>query len=233
MAKFTNSRYATILTLFALLAAPPAQAGHSAEQAVRQQATQLIQQRLADAGLDQPGITLQLIPPRDLPACARPWQVEATDSRAFSRMRFSVACPDGDWRGDYIARASVSARVASAARDLPAGAPLQKEDISWSRRPVSEPADLFGQASTPLGLAPRAALSQGQLLRRKQLQAPQLVKRGDEVRIVARQDGIEVSNAGEALANGRMGEVIRVRNVGSGKVISARVSAGGEVEAQD
>lgn len=81
--------------------------------------------------------------------------------------------------------------------------------------------------------APASAPGWPALLRRKQLQAPQLVKRGDEVRIVARQDGIEVSNAGEALANGRMGEVIRVRNVGSGKVISARVSAGGEVEAQD
>ncbi|OHX14505.1 flagellar basal body P-ring formation chaperone FlgA [Chromobacterium sphagni] len=233
MAKFTKPRYTQAWPLLGLLLSLPVQAGNSAEQAVRQHAVQLIQQRLSDAGLGQADIRLQLLPPRDLPACVQAWRVEATDSRAFSRMRFSVGCPDKDWSGDYIVRASVNARVASAARDLPAGAPLQKEDIAWSQRPVSEPADLFGASSPPLGLAARAALSQGQLLRRKQLQAPLLVKRGGEVRIVARQDGIEVSNAGEALANGRKGEVIRVRNVASGKVISARVGADGEVEAMD
>ncbi|VEB41976.1 flagellar basal body P-ring biosynthesis protein FlgA [Chromobacterium violaceum] len=55
------------------------------------------------------------------------------------------------------------------------------------------------------------------------------MKRGDAVSIVARQDGIEVTSAGEALANGRQGEVIRVRNTSSNKIINARVSAQGEV----
>jgi flagella basal body P-ring formation protein FlgA len=172
---------------------------------------------------------LQLLPPRDVPACPAPWQVEAADTRAFSRMRFTLACPGMGWRGNVIVRAAVSARVAVAARDLRAGEMLQAEDIAWEERPIADPADLFGRAAPPQGLQVRSALSAGQPLRRRQLQAPQLVKRGAGLRIVARQDGIEVTVAGEALANGRQGEIIPVRNLSSGKTIKARVSADGEV----
>lgn len=232
MAKFTKTRYvsAGCLLLALVQASGIAQAASPAEQEVERQAQKLIRQRLADAGLDQADIRLQTLPPRDLPAtCASPWQAEAGDSRAFSRMRFDLACPASGWRGGVIVRAAVSARVAVAARDLPAGVALAPQDIAWARRTVGDPADLFGQASPPQGLASRTPLRQDQPLRRRQLQPPQWVKRGDAVSIVARQDGIEVTSAGEALANGRQGEVIRVRNTSSNKIINARVSAQGEV----
>lgn len=47
--------------------------------------------------------------------------------------------------------------------------------------------------------------------------------------IIASQDGISASATGEALANGRAGEVIRVRNLGSQKVIEAQVVEEGVV----
>ncbi|MCD4484440.1 flagellar basal body P-ring formation chaperone FlgA, partial [Chromobacterium vaccinii] len=122
---------------------------------------------------------------------------------------------------------------AVAARGLRAGEPLREEDIAWANRPVSDPADLFGAAAPPQGLASRAAIADGQPLRRRQLQAPLLVKRGAEARIVARQDGVEVNAAGEALDNGHQGETIRVRNLSSGKVIRGRVGPGGEIEPLD
>jgi len=49
------------------------------------------------------------------------------------------------------------------------------------------------------------------------------------VKIVASHDGIEASTNGEALADGQPGEVIRVRNVRSGKVIDAKVVEEGVV----
>ncbi|MGC0153256.1 flagellar basal body P-ring formation chaperone FlgA [Chromobacterium vaccinii] len=232
MAKFT------IFSLAAALAALPAPAAdatpvQSADAAVSRAAEQLIRQRLDEAGLAQADVKLQLLPPRSLPACAAPWRTDAADSRAFSRMRFDVSCPADGWRGSFIVRAAVTAQAAVAARNLRAGEVLQAEDIAWEARPVAEPADLFGQASPPLGLAPRTTVAAGQPLRRRQLQAPLLVKRGAEVRIVARQDGIEVSAAGEALADGRQGETIRVRNLASGKTIRGRVGADGVIDPLD
>ncbi|QEL54722.1 flagellar basal body P-ring formation chaperone FlgA [Chromobacterium paludis] len=229
MSKFTPP-------LLCLAFALPAQTGHAAaapDAAVRQQAAHLIEQRLNEAGLDQPAWQLQLLPPRALPGCETPWTVEAADARAFSRMRFDIACPSSGWRGDYIVRATVSARVAVAARDLPAGAVLQADDVKWAARPVWEPAELFGRGQPPLALQLKSALSADQALRRRQLAAPLLVKRGATVRIVARQDGIEVTVSGEALANGKQGEIIAVRNLDSGKTLRARVSSADEVEPQD
>ncbi|MEN2428622.1 flagellar basal body P-ring formation chaperone FlgA [Chromobacterium vaccinii] len=232
MEKFAKTRYSLGCLLLAI--AQTALAASPAEQEVERQAQKLVRQRLADAGLDQPDIRLQLLPPRDLPAaCASPWQADATDSRAFSRMRFDLRCPASGWRGAVIVRAAVGARVAVAARGLRAGEPLREEDIAWANRPVSDPADLFGAAAPPQGLASRAAIADGQPLRRRQLQAPLLVKRGAEARIVARQDGVEVNAAGEALDNGHQGETIRVRNLSSGKVIRGRVGPGGEIEPLD
>ncbi|MEJ8673298.1 flagellar basal body P-ring formation chaperone FlgA [Chromobacterium amazonense] len=226
MAKFTTQ--ALTLLALALPQTIPAAAGPDA--AIRQQAEARINQRLQEAGLEASGTQLQLLPPRDMPACPAPWQAEAADTRALSRMRFALSCPGMGWRGTAIVRAAVSARVAVAARDLRAGEMLQAEDIAWEERPIADPADLFGRAAPPQGLQVRSALSAGQPLRRRQLQAPQLVKRGAGLRIVARQDGIEVTVAGEALANGRQGEIIPVRNLSSGKTIRARVSADGEVD---
>ncbi|MFB0825062.1 flagellar biosynthesis protein FlgA, partial [Chromobacterium violaceum] len=93
MAKFTKTRYvsAGCLLLALVQASRIALAASPAEQEVERQAQKLIRQRLADAGLDQADIRLQTLPPRDLPAaCASPWQAEAGDSRAFSRMRFAL-----------------------------------------------------------------------------------------------------------------------------------------------
>ncbi|POZ61639.1 flagellar basal body P-ring formation chaperone FlgA [Chromobacterium alticapitis] len=226
MAKFT-------LPAAALLAL--AQASHAAapDAMIRQQASRLIAQRLSEAGLDQAAAQLQLLPPRSLPDCASPWEIQAADVRAFSRMRFEANCPASGWRGAFIVRAAVSARVAVAARELRAGETLRPEDVDWAERPIAEPAELFGRAAPPLGQQLRSALAAGQPLRRRQLQAPLLVKRGGAVRIVARQDGIEVTVSGEAQSDGRQGEIIRVRNLDSGKTIAARVSAPDEVEPRD
>jgi flagella basal body P-ring formation protein FlgA len=55
------------------------------------------------------------------------------------------------------------------------------------------------------------------------------VRRGEPVKMIANNDGIEASASGEALADGQPGDVIRVRNTRSGKVIEAKVLEPGVV----
>ena len=64
------------------------------------------------------------------------------------------------------------------------------------------------------------------------LTAQLLVKRGEAVRIVARNEQIEVSMAGEAMDPGARGALIRVRNQ-NGNIIKARVTGAGTVEPAD
>ena len=65
----------------------------------------------------------------------------------------------------------------------------------------------------------------GEPIRRAWLKVPPLVKRGDRVRMVARRGRVELSAAGEALGDGRRGQVVRVRNLASRKVVSGIVHA--------
>lgn len=81
-------------------------------------------------------------------------------------------------------------------------------------------------------MAARRTIRSGEILRQNMLAAPQLVKRGDQVRIVARHENIEVTMSGEALDNGVRGATIRVKN-SSGAQIRARVIEAGTVEPLD
>jgi flagella basal body P-ring formation protein FlgA len=78
-------------------------------------------------------------------------------------------------------------------------------------------------------MLPRRALPQGAVLRAAMLEAAPLVRRGQQVTIQAEITGLSVKSAGEALADGSQGELVRVRNLLTNKVITAIVMAPGEV----
>jgi len=187
------------------------------------------------AGLVEPEFDVAVVKAGPaLPACAGKLAVDDVDTRSASRMRFEAVCTGADgWRREVVVRASVSARVLVAAVDVPANRPLRDADVTLERRDVTATRDTLSDPQALDGMASRRALRQGDLLRRSALVAPTLVKRGDAVRIVARQGGIEVTVPGEALDAGARDETIRVRNTTTGTVIRARVSAAGVVEPAD
>jgi len=57
----------------------------------------------------------------------------------------------------------------------------------------------------------------------RDLDQPSLIKRGDPVTIVYRQEGIRLSTRGEAKENGAQGERVRIRNIDSKKNILCQV----------
>lgn len=167
---------------------------------------------------------------RVIPACPSEVRVESLDARGLARMRFVVVCPSlQGWRYEFIAKGKVSAKVVVAANDLMSGKILSPLDLLWQRHDITLIPDAFSNMDELAGLAARRSIRSGEVMRPNMLVAPQLVKRGDQVRIVARREQIEVSMAGEALDNGVRGAVIRVKN-SSGTQIRARVIDAGTVE---
>ena len=106
---------------------------------------------------------------------------------------------------------------------------LSPIDLLHQRHDITLLPDTFSDFSALEGMATRRTIREGDVIRQNMLTAPQLIKRGDQVRIVARREQIEVSMAGEALDNGTRGALIRVRN-SSGTQIRARVIDAGTVE---
>lgn len=185
---------------------------------------------LADReGWVTPDVQITPVAPRARPACPAGWEIVAVDLRSLSRLRLSARCA-GQPAQDFVLRASLNAEVLVAARAVAAGQALGEGDVELQRRDISQTSDALARLDDVLGQAPRSSLRPGQLLQKRQLLAAQLVKRGERVRIVARHEGIEVQAAGEALDGGAQDARIRVRNLGSGRIIQARVLEAGVVE---
>lgn len=162
-------------------------------------------------------------------SCAGGWQFQLLDTRYLSRLRVAARCADGAAQ-DFVLRAELSAEVLVAAAALPSGRPLAEADLRLERRELAQLGDALSDTEAALGLSPRSTLRAGQPLLRSQLVEPLLIKRGEAVRIVARNGGIEVHAGGEALDAGRRNESIRVRNSSTGRIIAARVLGPGLVE---
>jgi flagella basal body P-ring formation protein FlgA len=193
--------------------------------------------RWADSsGLIEPKFELNVLRgSRPLAACAQAVTVEAVETRTPNRMKFAAICPAGaapGWRYEFVVRAQVSARIAVAANDVPAGKIIADEDVLLERHDISGVSDPVSDPAEVVGMSGKRALRGGEVLRMALLSAPTLVKRGEAVRIVARNDQVEVSMGGEALDAGARGSMVRVRNA-SGTIIRAKVTGAGTVQPAD
>ena len=223
-------RRATIFIVSCLFCATSA-ATQSISLKIEQAARGEIDKQLLSSGLSEPEVALTVVTSRPAPPCKAPVEIEALDTRQYARMRFVARCPDArGWRHDFVVRARVTAQVAVTAMPLKAGEVLSDAHITLERRDVTLIGDAIGAPDLAVGQTSRRSLRAGEVLRSGGLSAPLMVKRGDQVLMVARHEGIEVSMAGEALDAGAQGAVVRVRKTGSGQVVRMRVAGAGTVE---
>ncbi len=80
-----------------------------------------------------------------------------------------------------------------------------------------------------IGMTLKRRLHADQPITRAHLDSPVLIERGQRVLMVAMQDGIEARTVGEAMKKGRKGELIKVKNESSQRVVSAVVTDAGVV----
>ncbi len=182
------------------------------------------------AGLRKPSVELTVLAREAVNPCTANAQIEPIDTRSVTRMRFEASCEDPEWRSEFVVRAAISAEVVTAARSLRAGDVIDASSLALERREVTAPEDAISDPALVAGKTSRRALRSGQPVSRRWLIEPLLVRRGTNVAIVARNTGVEVQVAGEALAAGRRHEIIQVRNKTNGRVIRARVIDANTVE---
>ena len=163
------------------------------------------------------------------PALRMPPCPHALQAHPVSAVNVEVSCPQG-WRLFVPVRVQrvqpvlVLTAAVAPGQPVPAGA-LGVETRDAARlgaAPLTDPAQAIGQTL-------RRGGRPGQVLTRGDLVASALVKRGEPVALVAGGDGFEVRMAGRALADAGSGEVVRVENLSSRRVLSGVVAAPGEV----
>ncbi len=108
---------------------------------------------------------------------------------------------------------------------IAAGQRLTSDMLEWSWVPASlVRADTVRDLDELLGLEVRRSLAPGRPVRLGRLREPRLVRRGDRVTIVYEVPGLRLSAVGRALEEGGLGDVIRLANADSGKVLQGRIT---------
>ncbi|HQR05110.1 MAG: flagellar basal body P-ring formation protein FlgA [Proteobacteria bacterium] len=166
-----------------------------------------------------------------LPACSSPEIGLPPGARAWGRTTVQVQCRDGaGWTQYVAAQVRVEGHYIVAARPLPQGHLLTAEDLLTQTGDIT---DLASNAvldpTQALGKTLTAPLAAGRPLRSDYLRQPPVVLQGQNVKVLSRGPGFQVSNEGQALNNGANGQVVRVR-LSNGQIVSGLARAGAIVE---
>lgn len=120
--------------------------------------------------------------------------------------------------------------VVAAKSALDRGHVLTQADLQLKTLQVSSArAGYLTNPKEAIGMTLKRRLRADQPITRSHLDSPVLVERGQRVLMVALQDGIEARTVGEAMKKGRKGEMIKVKNESSQRIVSAVVADMGVV----
>lgn len=114
-------------------------------------------------------------------------------------------------------------------RHIGRGEMITKADLEWRKVDATKVArDTVTSLNDIIGKAPRRGLRVGVAVRSSEIEAPELVARNSLVTISIDQPMMRLTAQGKALDAGSLGEVIRVLNTRSNKVVEATVTAAGQ-----
>ncbi|MFM2045326.1 MAG: putative flagella basal body P-ring formation protein FlgA [Pseudomonadota bacterium] len=128
------------------------------------------------------------------------------------------------------ARAVEVVEVPVLSRRVMPGEVITMADIAWTTLPRDRTgSDTITTAEEMIGQTVRRGLPADRPLRAQDLRAQVVVARGAMVTILLETPTMSLTAQGRALADGAVGEVIRVANANSNRVIEAKVAADGLV----
>lgn len=168
-----------------------------------------------------------------LELCPAAVSVDLGSGIPLGNVQRRVSCDELGWSLFVRAKVSVSVKIPVANRVLKRGEHILAADIDWKLIKLQpSDRDLVTALDEIVGRQVVRKVRRYQPIRAVQLSSPQWVNIGDRVIIEARSNGFYANMPGEALEGGGEGKGIRVRNLSSGKVITAYPIAKGRVATQ-
>ena len=152
------------------------------------------------------------------------------DNRNWSRQRFTLTCANGGWTVTVLTEVKVFASAVTAKQVINRGETLTSRQLALQEVEITKiNSGFYPGLEKVIGQGAKRRIRAGQLLTPALVAPAWVIQRGQQVTVVANKDGIAASIQGEALANGAVGDIIRVRNISSKKTIEAKVVAAGVV----
>ena len=168
-----------------------------------------------------------------LDRCDQPLEVfNAGSTRLVGHSSLGVRCRGNKmWKIHVPINIIRYTEVLVVRQNLPRGSVLQASDLESRRLDISRLSNgYFIDKNEVQGKILKRSLRRGDILTNGMLDIRKLVKRGDIVTIMASSSTIAIRVKGQALMDGRKGDVIRVKNQSSKREIQAIVVATGMVK---
>jgi len=160
-----------------------------------------------------------------MPSCTKKLTLKKNEPRLLGRVSIRVRC-DGSNPWQIYVPVTVKAyqKVVTAAAPLAREQRLDKSVIELTEKDVSRLTQgYFSSVSEVLGKSLKRPVSLNGVIQPNMVVEAMVIKRGDEVMIIAKVGTLSVKSHGIAVNNGRVGQQIQVKNKASKRVITARV----------
>jgi flagella basal body P-ring formation protein FlgA len=168
-----------------------------------------------------------------LPPCPTQVRLHASSGpdSILDRQRFEISCPgQTGWPVSIVSQANVFLPTAHAQRLIERGQTIDADDIKLEPLNIGKARQgFFNQPKDVIGMTAKRRIRINQTLTPALVSPPLAVRRGQTVKIIAQHQDIEATTTGEALDDGQTGAIIRVKNLGSEKIIDAKVIEAGVV----
>lgn len=155
-------------------------------------------------------------------------------SRLQGKLTVGVQCPGKKpWTVYIPANIRIFGEVLTTARPISRGDTITRADIIARRQEISKlTRGYYRQADDVIGKLAARSLPAGTPLSPRMLKARLLVRRGDDVTILADTGSLQVRSKGKALQNAALGERITVRNTRSKRIVEGIAIRAGTVQVQ-
>ena len=170
-----------------------------------------------------------------LPAGEVSWKVIPSRPDILSSSSFTIRFfVDSKPAGNCIVRGKLEAmaEVATAVATLHKGETITEEMVTLERQRVDNLTKPFLAKEELVGMQVARTVNAGKPIEQEHIASPPVIKEGDLVSIYARKGALNLSTKGLAKTDGRLGETIQVKNIGSNKVIHCRVDGPGIVSVE-
>jgi flagella basal body P-ring formation protein FlgA len=148
-----------------------------------------------------------------------------------SNLTVLAACTDKTpWKIYITTKFYIYGDVVYASNTLPRSTVIQRQDIEVKQEAINNHHYAsFSDINDVIGMIAKRSIRHGSVIQANLLQAPKLIKRGDDVVIMASTQGIMIKMRGTAMQDGELGQQISVKNNQSERIVKARVSESGLV----
>ena len=232
MTKIRQKTDAVAITLLALVSVPAMAADRETQshKSIRDAARQHALGEVADLP-SRPEVTVGNLDSRlKLYACDEPLETyNSPNGLNGGRGVVGVRCNGSKpWKIFVPVKIALMKSVVVSQRPIVRGQVLSAEDLKLSEVDVSGiHKAYFSRAEDVIGLHSKRSIASGKTLHAGMLKQAKRVKRGNQVEIIAISQGLQVRMMGKALADGGLGDRIKVKNLNSGRVITGTVAGTG------